>query len=331
MSIFLALLATAVVELILRYGFDASLPGLAFIGLYLIFFYLIDYWRRRSSHNDQVEQWAGAWGEYSEESLASLQASGPVTRFGKWAMFLVFFGTQLLVILNPYQLIEILKQLAGNARLAAREKKTGDNKQHYETQLDYRLPFDGEWLVLNGGMTPKTSHSWDILGQRYALDFVKADESLIRHSGRGTKVDDYYCYGVPILAAQAGRVVRIETRVKDAPFLGWGVCDMTARSFIGNYVIVEHADQEFGLYAHLAPGSVQVSVGEQVIQGQAIGSCGHTGHSTEPHLHFHLQDSPDPYHGMGLPVAFSDLSIGGQAATRARLKAGHRVTSTLKT
>lgn len=169
------------------------------------------------------------------------------------------------------------------------------------------------------------------MGQRYALDFVKADQTLSRHSGRGTELDDYHCYGIPILAAQAGRVVGVETRVKDAPFLGWGVCDLTARSFIGNYVVIEHADQEYGLYAHLQPGSVCVRVGEQVSQGQKIGSCGHTGHSTEPHLHFHLQDSPNPYHGMGLPVSFSGLSIGGQNATRARLKAGHRVTSTLKT
>ena len=34
------------------------------------------------------------------------------------------------------------------------------------------------------------------------------------------------------------------------------------------------------------------------------GPIGHTGHSTEPHLHFHLQDSADLFRGMGLPVRF---------------------------
>lgn len=72
-------------------------------------------------------------------------------------------------------------------------------------------------------------------------------------------------------------------------------------------------------------------VGGQVNQGRPMGASGHMGHSTEPHLHFHLQVSPDPYRGMGLAVAFSGLSIGGQSATRATAKAGHRVTSTLKT
>ncbi|MDR9453990.1 MAG: M23 family metallopeptidase [Wenzhouxiangella sp.] len=327
MSILLALLAAAVVELILRYGFDASLPGIAFIGLYLVFFYVIDYLRKRVGGAIESEQWAPSWGDYPVESLTTLQASGPIARFGKWALVVVFFSTQLLIILNPFQLIQVLKQLAGNASLSWREKKTKDNLQHYETQLDYRLPFDGEWLVLNGGMTPSGSHSWDILGQRYALDFVKDDGALVRHSGRGTQPEDYLCYGVPILAAQSGVVVAVESRIKDAPLLGWGVCDITARSFIGNYVMIEHADQEFGLYAHLQPGSVLVEVGERVVQGQPIGACGHTGHSTEPHLHFHLQDSPDPYHGMGLPVAFSDLVIGNQPAVRARLRSGHRVSS----
>ncbi len=329
MSILFALITAALIDLVLRYGFGASLPGLGFIALYLVLFYAIDHFRKHRGKAEGDEEWAASWGEYPQENLDGLTASGPIQAFGKWAMFLVFFGTQLLVILNPFQLIEIFKQLAGNASLSWRERKAADNKQSYETTIDYRLPFDGEWLVLNGGMTPATSHSWDILGQRYALDFVIDDGALLRHAGRGTKPEDYFCYGVPILAAQSGVVVAVETRINDAPFLGWGVCDVTARSFIGNHVIIQHADKEFGLYAHLKPGSVLVSVGQQVAMGEPIGACGHTGHSTEPHLHFHLQDSPDPYHGMGLPVAFSDLVIGDQVASRARLRSGHRVRSVI--
>lgn len=49
----------------------------------------------------------------------------------------------------------------------------------------------------------------------------------------------------------------------------------------------------------------------------------------EPHLHFHLQDPPDPYHDISLPVAFSDLTIGNQSAVRARLQSGHQVKSIL--
>ena len=39
------------------------------------------------------------------------------------------------------------------------------------------------WVVVNGGSTPETSHSWDVLGQRFALDFVQADEGFRTHQG----------------------------------------------------------------------------------------------------------------------------------------------------
>lgn len=325
MTIVLALLLTVLIELVLRYGFQVSLPGLAFIALYLLLYYLIDYAKKWWADDQETERWSDAWGDYPIEDLSGITASGPIRHFGKWAMAAVFFSSQILAILNPWQLVEIIKQLGGNFSLARRERKTKDTYQNYETQLDYRLPVQGEWLVLNGGMTPKTSHSWDILGQRFAIDFVKVGDGLVRHSGQGTRLEDYFCYGEPIVAAQDGVVVACESRVKDAPFLGWGVCDVTARSFIGNYLMIEHAPGEYGLYAHLQPSSMQVSVGDRVTKGQQIARCGHTGHSTEPHLHFHIQDSADPYHGMGLPVAFSDVSIHGQRASRVRLRAGHRV------
>lgn len=76
---------------------------------------------------------------------------------------------------------------------------------------------------------------------------------------------------------------------------------------------------------HLIRGSVTVARGERVRRGQALGRCGHTGHSTEPHLHFHLQDSADPFWGMGLPVRFSDLLVDGAPADETLLTAGVRV------
>lgn len=38
--------------------------------------------------------------------------------------------------------------------------------------MKYALPFSGEWVVANGGVTEKNSHSWEIPTQRYAYDFV---------------------------------------------------------------------------------------------------------------------------------------------------------------
>ncbi|UCD41015.1 MAG: LysM peptidoglycan-binding domain-containing M23 family metallopeptidase [Chloroflexota bacterium] len=55
----------------------------------------------------------------------------------------------------------------------------------------------------------------------------------------------------------------------------------------GNMIMVDHGNGYQTLYAHL--GSVGVSCGQSVIQGQYIGSAGNTGYSTGPHLHFEVR------------------------------------------
>lgn len=252
--------------------------------------------------------------------------SGPIGRLGGIALATTWLTTQLLTLLNPFLVLEICRQVAGNASLSNREKRSGDDGRGYRTRAVYTLPFAGEWLLAKGGHTPKTSHSWDILNQRFALDFVQANEAFERHTGRGTRAADYFCYGREILAAADGTVVRVENRVRRA-FLGWGVCDFLARSFVGNHVLVEHAEGEFALYAHLVRGSVTVAPGDRVRRGQTLGRCGHSGNSTEPHLHFQLQDAADLWRGMGLPVRFSHLFVDGEPADGVLLTAGNRVRS----
>lgn len=252
--------------------------------------------------------------------------SGPIGRFGPRAIETVWAWTQWLTLLNPFQVLQMVRQSEGDSALVAREKRSGDDGRGYETRAIYTLPFKGEWLLCKGGATPETSHSWDVLGQRFALDFVQANEAFERHTGRGTRATDYFCYGQDILAAADGTVVRVENKVRRA-FLGWGVCDFLARSFVGNHVLIEHAEREFALYAHLIRGSVAVAPGDRVTRGQVIGRCGHSGHSTEPHLHFHLQDSGGLWEGMGLPVRFSRLLVDGEPDDGVLLTVGNRVQS----
>ena len=56
----------------------------------------------------------------------------------------------------------------------------------------------------------------------------------------------------------------------------------------GNYVKINHGNGIATRYLHLQPGTVAVSVGDTVAQGQLVGKVGSTGSSTGPHLHFEV-------------------------------------------
>ncbi len=79
-------------------------------------------------------------------------------------------------------------------------------------------------------------------------------------------------------------------------------------SILGNYVVIDHGQSEFSLYAHFQPGSVRVKKGDQVKAGDVIGKLGSSGNSTEPHLHFQITDRPD-LGGAGIPMNFSNVTI----------------------
>ncbi|MBS5857597.1 MAG: murein hydrolase activator EnvC family protein [Clostridia bacterium] len=96
--------------------------------------------------------------------------------------------------------------------------------------------------------------------------------------------------GKPILAAKSGTVVT-STALKNS--------NGTYRSY-GEYIVINHHDGTMTLYAHGAPGSRLVSVGQKVSQGQQIMSVGTTGNSTGYHLHFEVRVNgvpvnPAPY------------------------------------
>lgn len=63
----------------------------------------------------------------------------------------------------------------------------------------------------------------------------------------------------------------------------------------GNYVIIAHYNGLYTLYAHGSAGSICVSPGQSVSQGQQIMRVGSTGNSTGPHLHFEVRTSPGKY------------------------------------
>ena len=58
----------------------------------------------------------------------------------------------------------------------------------------------------------------------------------------------------------------------------------------GNYVKIKHDNGYYTLYAHMAYGSVKVSVGQKVSKGQVLGYMGATGTAYGGHLHFEVRN-----------------------------------------
>ena len=63
----------------------------------------------------------------------------------------------------------------------------------------------------------------------------------------------------------------------------------------GTHVIIQHANGLQTIYGHGTAGSVSVSPGQIVSQGQVIMKSGSTGNSSGPHLHFEVRRSPYNY------------------------------------
>ena len=72
----------------------------------------------------------------------------------------------------------------------------------------------------------------------------------------------------------------------------------------GNYIIILHDNGLYTLYAHGQAGSIRVSEGQRVTQGQQIMNVGSTGNSTGPHLHFEVRTSPGLYDNRVNPVNY---------------------------
>ncbi len=182
----------------------------------------------------------------------------------------------------------------------------------YTSKTRFTLPFEGSWTIVNGCFTKEFSHSWDIPTQRYAYDFLLMDEGGQSYTGDPKDVKSYYCYDKAILSPADGVVVEIANESDDSLILGNGKFFSRAKHIAGNYIIIKHNEDEYSTLAHLKKDSMVVKVGDKVMGGQKIATCGNTGNSSEPHLHFQVQDGADFYASAGLPVRFASIKLNRQ-------------------
>ena len=183
-------------------------------------------------------------------------------------------------------------------------------------QTELSLPFKGSWLVFWGGDTRELNQHHDVPAQRFAFDFSGVDENGRRNRGDGAKKNDYFCFGREIYAPADGVVLEAIDGVRDNQP---GV--MNPYCLVGNCVVIQHRMNEVSVLAHFQRGSVAVKAGDQVKRGQLLGRCGNSGNSSEPHLHYHLQDSPIFQDALGIKVAFQQLVA--RTNGKSEMKAGY--------
>jgi murein DD-endopeptidase MepM/ murein hydrolase activator NlpD len=230
-------------------------------------------------------------------------------RMGGLGEFAVGYLMIPLTFLNPMTVTQDLLQMVGGAASFLRHRGSFPDSESYEQQAPYRLPVNGTWTVVNGSPEREYSHSWIYPNQRYAYDVLVTDEDgRSRPEGTNTAVENYYCYDEPVVAPADGVVVDSFDAALEAS-RGGGFSHPLKRSIPGGHVVLKHAESEYSFLAHLRPGSVPVEPGQRVERGQVVGRCGHSGISSEPHLHFQIQDSPDFLTAASLPVQFDDIEI----------------------
>jgi len=171
------------------------------------------------------------------------------------------------------------------------------------------LPFHGQWKVFWGGDTVELNYHVPTPNQRRAADLLIERDGKT-HKGDGTRNEDYFAYGMDIHAVSAGRVVLVVDGVPDNK-----PGEMNPMMATGNTVIIEHAPGLYSMSAHFIPGSIKVKVGQSVTGGQGLGRCGNSGNSSEPHLHFQLQDGAS-MNSFGIEPVFSRVEVTRDGETK---------------
>jgi hypothetical protein len=186
-----------------------------------------------------------------------------------------------------------------------------------------RLPFTHRWVVQNSPARRVPSHGTDLLGTRYAIDFVGVD-----HRHRTAPLRDWRTFlatepaerfvgfGRPILAPAGGIVAAAhdgeidhEARRSQLALVPYALGQASrlrqgVHAITGNFVTIDLRDGLFFSLVHLRAGSLCVDVGDAVSAGQQIAECGNSGNSTQPHVHVQANDHVDPNRAGGVPIMF---------------------------
>lgn len=151
------------------------------------------------------------------------------------------------------------------------------------------------------GTPSKSGYIFPVAGLSRSNITVKTYPSYPGHTGVDVNIN---VRGKSVVAVKSGTVVKSEAirgSIKNYDANGNYI---GSYSSYGEYIIINHHDGTMTLYGHLKPGSRTVSAGQEVKQGQVIGTVGNTGNClprptpSNPfngtHLHFEVRVKGSP-------------------------------------
>jgi murein DD-endopeptidase len=182
-------------------------------------------------------------------------------------------------------------------------------------------PLRGDhWLAANGpsnssghrrALIPIDGHA--AIAQRFAIDWVRLRDDGKTFQGDEKDNKNYYAYGSDALAVADGVVTEVKDGIpENVPGINSRAVPITLETVGGNHVILDIGGGRYAFYAHLQPGSLRVKLGDKVRRGQVVGLVGNSGNSTEPHLHFHIENGNSPLGAEGLPYSLASIEVVGR-------------------
>ena len=162
-------------------------------------------------------------------------------------------------------------------------------------------PFEGEWLVLQGGQSPLQNHHLSAYNQWFALDLVKLEKGRIFSDETGNAA--VWSWEQPLMSPADGTVVVAHDAMEDSE----GVSVVTDRAdAAGNVIVIELDVGLLVVLAHLRQGTLRVSRGDRVRRGDPLALVGNSGNTTMPHLHLQVQTHLDLWDpdNRSVPFAF---------------------------
>lgn len=189
--------------------------------------------------------------------------------------------------------------------------------------MNLKYPFTGHWLVQNSHANRVPNHGTGLFASAYAIDFVP-----VTSTGRSAPITlssllapepatRFPGFGRTVLAPADGRIIATQSDAPDhdahrgLPSIRYALTQRRRvaggwQALAGNHVLLECEGVVVAL-CHLQQHSITVQPNQSVRSGEALGRCGNSGNSTEPHLHIQAFDHPDVTRAKPVLIMFEEL------------------------